>query len=66
MSLNQRQGEMRMRSLNKRGYSSGPGGIRCDCCRPAGCTKADARKLANRRFRREMAREIRLEVDECR
>ena len=45
-----------MRSLNKRGYSS----------RPAGCTKADARKLANRRFRREMAREIRLEVDECR
>ena len=57
MSLNQRQGEMRMRSLNKRGW-------RFELSlEPA---TAYSRKMANRRFRREMAREIRLEVDECR
>ena len=55
-----------MRSLNKRALSAGPGGIKCDCCRLPGCSKRDMLRMANRKFRRDMAREMRAEVAECR
>lgn len=30
----------------------GPGGINCNCCRPAKCNKTDAKKFSARRIRR--------------
>ncbi len=47
-----------MRSEFRKLFSAGPKGIGCPCCRPAGCTKKDARIVLNRRVRRFYGRHI--------
>jgi hypothetical protein len=49
-----------MRSLYRRTYGDGPGGIKCPCCRRD--TKAGARRTLNRKYRRACARELRAEM----
>lgn len=52
-----------MRTEFRKLFSFGPGGIRCNCCRPCGChTKKAARLVINRLYRRFYRRVIAREI----
>lgn len=52
------------RSLYKKMFSHGPGGIKCPCCRPSGChSKKEALVMVNRWVRRAAKAEIKKELE---
>jgi len=42
------------RAIYRKILSSGPGGIKCPCCRPAGCYSVKAARIAINRYNRRV------------